>query len=239
MPDLRQASFLESLFSFFSPKRLEVQVRTAVLKNGDFGVKPLFFIDGREVPADEISPDSNQKVLGRYVRLDQRTKKVLDLTKGRPIRLAKSKAADLLDDLSKTGVPIRGRDSACRSRPTICSALRRFFIREPFQARAGARGFSHKTLLKIWGGRQRAPPAPASLEASLALPWLRPPRILAPGVALYKAGQVNSFSPDSHDCQAIRQPSGGLRSVFDDEKAIFQGSARPIKKRLGRGVRQV
>jgi len=110
MPDLPRASFLESLVSFFRPRRLEVQVRTAVLKNGDYGVKPVFFIDGTEVPADQITPDSSQKVLGRYVRLDQRAKKVLDLTKGRPIRLAKSKAADLLDGLSKTGVPIRSRD---------------------------------------------------------------------------------------------------------------------------------
>lgn len=110
MSELRPATFFESLLSFFSPKRLDVQVRTAVLQNGDYGVKPVFFIDGREVPADEISPESHQKVLGRHVRLDQRAKKVLDLTKGRPIRLAKSKAAGLLDDLSKTGVPVRSRD---------------------------------------------------------------------------------------------------------------------------------
>jgi superfamily II DNA or RNA helicase len=128
MPDLRQASFLESLFSFFSPKRLEVQVRTAVLKDGDYGVKPVFLMDGREVPADEISPDSNQKILGRYVRLDQRAQKVLDLTKGRPIRLAKSKAADLLDDLLKTGVPIRSRDGKAsvqlkRAKPDVALEL--------------------------------------------------------------------------------------------------------------------
>lgn len=110
MSELRPATFFESLLSFFSPKLLDVQVRTAVLKNGDYGVKPVFFIDGREVAADEISPDSTQKVLGRYVRLDQRAKQVIDLTKGRPIRLAKSKAASLLENLSKTGVPIRSRD---------------------------------------------------------------------------------------------------------------------------------
>lgn len=110
MSELRPATFFESLLSFFSPKHLDVQVRTAVLKNGDYGVSPYFFIDGREVPAEEISPDSSQKVLGRYVRLDQRVKQVIDLTKGRPIRLAKSKAASLLDGLSKTGVPIRSRD---------------------------------------------------------------------------------------------------------------------------------
>jgi hypothetical protein len=33
---------------------------------------------------------------------------------------------------------------------------RRFFIREPFQAPAGARGCSHKTWLRIWGGCQES-----------------------------------------------------------------------------------
>jgi len=110
MPELRRATFVESVLSFFKPKLLEVHVRTAVLKNGDYGVKPVFLIDGNEVPGDQITPDSNQKVLGRYVRLDERARNLLDLTKGRPIRLAKSKAADLLDGLSKTGVQIRSRD---------------------------------------------------------------------------------------------------------------------------------
>jgi superfamily II DNA or RNA helicase len=110
MTELRRATFLESVVSFFRPKRVDVQLRTAALENGDYGVKPVFFLDGKEVPADLISADSRQKVLGRFVRLDQRTRKVFDLTKGRPIRLAKSKAADLLDGLSKTGVQIRSRD---------------------------------------------------------------------------------------------------------------------------------
>jgi superfamily II DNA or RNA helicase len=110
MPDLRRASFAELVLSYFRPKRLEVQIRTAVLSNGDYGLKPVFLIDGNEVPGDEITPDSTQKVLGRYVRLDEQARKVLDLTKGRTIRLAKSKAADLLDGLSKKGVQIRSRD---------------------------------------------------------------------------------------------------------------------------------
>ena len=110
MPDLGRASFFESVISFFSPKQLDVEIRTAVLKNGDYGVRPVFFIDGKEVPADQISPDSNQKILGRYVRLDEKGIDVLNLTKGRPIRLANSKAAELLEGLSKTGVRIRSRD---------------------------------------------------------------------------------------------------------------------------------
>ena len=110
MAELRRATFFESLASFFSPKLLEVQVRTALLANGDYGVKPLFLVDGQEVPADQLTPDLNQRVLGRYVRLGEQAKKVLSLTKGQPIRLAKSKAASLLDGLSKAGVTIRNRD---------------------------------------------------------------------------------------------------------------------------------
>ena len=42
---------------------------------------------------------------------------------------------------------------------TICSALRRFFIREPVQAPGGARGFSHMTWIRIWGwGQGRTSP---------------------------------------------------------------------------------
>jgi hypothetical protein len=37
-----------------------------------------------------------------------------------------------------TFMPFPRSTSACRSKPTICSALRRFIIREPFSAHAGA-----------------------------------------------------------------------------------------------------
>jgi SNF2 family DNA or RNA helicase len=128
MSELRRPSFLESLFSYFSPKLLDVQVRTAVLKNGDYGVKPVFLIDGNEVPGEQISPDSRQKVFGRYVRLDWRARRVLDLTKGRPIRLAKSKAAELIEGLAKTGVAIRSRDGRAsvqlkKARPDVALEL--------------------------------------------------------------------------------------------------------------------
>jgi hypothetical protein len=60
-------------------------------------------------------------------------------------------------------VPFPRPTSACRSKPTICSALRRFFIREPFPAPVEARGFSHKTWLRIWGGGH-----PRTLSALIA-----------------------------------------------------------------------
>jgi SNF2 family DNA or RNA helicase len=110
MADLQPAGFLESLLSFFSPKRLTVQVRTAVLMDGNLCLTPVFLIDGKEVPSEQVTFDGTQKVLGRYVLLDGRAKQVLDLTKGKAIKLAKSKAAGLLKDLSGRGVPVRCRD---------------------------------------------------------------------------------------------------------------------------------
>jgi hypothetical protein len=69
---------------------------------------------------------------------------------------------------SRTFMPFPRSTSACRSRPTICSALCRFFIGEPFQNPRGGGGFSHKNWLRIWGGGQlhegrRAPMADRSL----------------------------------------------------------------------------
>ncbi len=53
---------------------------------------------------------------------------------------------------SGTFMPFPRSRSACRSRPSIGSVLRRCFIREPFQAPHGTRGFSRKNWLRIWGG---------------------------------------------------------------------------------------
>jgi len=52
---------------------------------------------------------------------------------------------------SGTVAPCPRSMSACRSKPTICSELRRFFIREPFQAPVEARRCSRKTWVKMRG----------------------------------------------------------------------------------------
>jgi hypothetical protein len=44
---------------------------------------------------------------------------------------------------------------ACRRKPTICSALRRFLVRKPFSAPLGARGLSRKTWIRILGRGSR------------------------------------------------------------------------------------
>jgi superfamily II DNA or RNA helicase len=107
---LRPASFWESFASFFSPKQVQVRVLTSPLTKGDFGIKPVFLIDDQEVPVDLLSADSTQTILGRRVRIDSAVKAVLQQTKGRPARVAKSRAADLLEGLAKQGVPVRSRD---------------------------------------------------------------------------------------------------------------------------------
>ena len=98
---------------------------------------------------------------------------------------------------SGTVEPFPRSTSACRSRPTICSARRRFFIREPFQAPPGARGFSHKTWLKMWGGGQ---PYPVWSDRSKPLS----PRC---GSAFGRAGSFNgSRASDSKEsCSRVWQ----------------------------------
>jgi hypothetical protein len=70
---------------------------------------------------------------------------------------------DVADSIGQPVDPAEVRAFVARhpelSRPlAICSVLRRFFIREPFPAPPGARGFSQKTWLKIWGGGQYEEP---------------------------------------------------------------------------------
>jgi hypothetical protein len=60
--------------------------------------------------------------------------------------------------------------SACRSKPTICSALRRFFIREPFQAPVGAQGFSRRIWVSFFGGAVLRLGTVAIFAANLVLP---------------------------------------------------------------------
>ena len=107
---LQPASFWESLASFFQPKQVSVRVITSPLKDGDFGIKPMFFVDGHEVSVDLLSADSHQTILGRRVQIDSAVKAVLQQTKGRPARVAKSRAAEVLEDLARQGVPVRSRD---------------------------------------------------------------------------------------------------------------------------------
>lgn len=110
MQSLRPATLLDTFISFFLPKRLEVEIRTSNLEDGDSVVQPVFLIDGMEVAAKHIHLDARQRVLGRYVELGDQAKKVLELTKGKPIQIAKSKAARLLGDLANAGVRVCSGD---------------------------------------------------------------------------------------------------------------------------------
>lgn len=107
---LRPAGIVRSVLSFFSPQLLDVQVRACWLKGGDCEVTPVFTVDGAEVPATQIGPDRTQRVLGYHITVTNAARKVLSLTKGRPIKLAKAKAATTLESLASAGVALRTAD---------------------------------------------------------------------------------------------------------------------------------
>lgn len=110
MSTLRPAGLVQTLLSLIRPHRLDVQVRTEWLQSGECSVTPVFTLEGREVPPAEISPDASQRILGYHVSLDARAQKVLGLTKGKAVRLARAKAASMLNTLALDGVPLRTAD---------------------------------------------------------------------------------------------------------------------------------
>jgi superfamily II DNA or RNA helicase len=107
---LRQAGIVRSVLSFFAPKPLDANVRVSWLPGGECEVTPVFSVDGGEVPATQIGPEKAQRLLGHHVTVTEAARKVLALTKGRQIKLAKAKAAATLKSLSSAGVAIRTAD---------------------------------------------------------------------------------------------------------------------------------
>jgi superfamily II DNA or RNA helicase len=116
MAGLRPAGLLAAIGSIFFPKRLVVHVRTEVLANGQVQVTPVFTVDGYEVPSEFIRPDTHQNVLGYNVVLDRPSLNVHRQSQGKPIHLAKRKAAEFLAGLHRSGVPVRARDDRIEPR---------------------------------------------------------------------------------------------------------------------------
>ena len=128
MAALKPASFWQSLASYFWPKAVSVRVLTKPLKEGDFGIKPVFLLDGQEIPGEVLSADRVQTILGRRVKLDPAVIEVLRQTKGKPARVAKSRAAEVLDGLVQQGIPVRSHDGSKpinvkRAKPDISLTL--------------------------------------------------------------------------------------------------------------------
>jgi nucleoside-diphosphate-sugar epimerase len=76
-------------------------------------------------------PDANPSVFFQCELAD-----VIDHRSG-DIRAVRGIAERIAPTFGRRSSSTSGSTSACRSRPTICSAQRRFFIREPFPASAG------------------------------------------------------------------------------------------------------
>jgi superfamily II DNA or RNA helicase len=117
MSSLQPAGLLARIASFFFPKSLTAHVRTECLENGQVEVTPVFTINGHEVPAELVIPDHAQTILGYRVTLDGTSLHVHKATHARRTRLSKNKAAEFLQGLTRTEVPVRSRNG--RSRPRI------------------------------------------------------------------------------------------------------------------------
>jgi superfamily II DNA or RNA helicase len=114
---LQPAGLLAKLTTCFFPKPLTAHVRTEVLENGQVELTPVFSIKGHEVPAGLVGPEPYQMILGYGVTLDPTSLRVHKTTQAKPTRLSKNKAAEFLEGLERTGVPVRSRDG--KSRPRI------------------------------------------------------------------------------------------------------------------------
>lgn len=116
MTQLKPAGLFSAIGSFFFPKHVSVQVRTETLPSGQVEITPCFSIGGQEVAAELIKPDPHQRVLGYHIVLDEHVLTVHKHTQGRPTRLAKRKAAELLRTLESRGVAIRSRSGKVQPR---------------------------------------------------------------------------------------------------------------------------
>ncbi len=116
MADLKPAGFFSAIGSYFFPKQVSVEVRTETLPGGQVEITPRFSIDGHEVASNLLTPNANQKILGYYVALDEQSLSVHKQTQGRRTRLAKRKAAEFLNDLSRRGIAVRSKNGQVRPR---------------------------------------------------------------------------------------------------------------------------
>jgi superfamily II DNA or RNA helicase len=116
MAKLQPAGVVSAIASYLFPKEVSVQVRTETLPDGRVQITPFFAVDGQEVPTELIKPDKHQNILGYNVILDRHSLNVHKQTQGRPTRLTKSKAAEFLTQLGRSGVAIRSTDGKVQPR---------------------------------------------------------------------------------------------------------------------------
>ena len=110
MTQLPRAGLIDGIASILFPKRLEVQLRTETLPTGEVQIDPAYFIDGKEVPAELVSLEEKQQILGYRVVLDGAAQRGHRHTQGKRTRLSKKKAAEFLLQLENEGIAIRTKD---------------------------------------------------------------------------------------------------------------------------------
>lgn len=109
MDTLKPASLLSKLTSALFPKRLQVELRTETLKDGTVEVHPVYTIDGKLVPSEQVSSTETQTILGYRVEVGKDSLLVQKETGGQKRRISKKSAATLLGMMSQQGVRVRSR----------------------------------------------------------------------------------------------------------------------------------
>lgn len=117
LPPLKPAGFWRRLSTFFFPRLLSAELRTTMLADGQVDVRPVFLLDGMEVPSEMVRPEVEQRILGHAVRHSKASQLVQRQTQGKRTRLGKKRAADVLRELGDSGVRLRSRDG--RREPRI------------------------------------------------------------------------------------------------------------------------
>lgn len=130
MAKLKKASLFSAVGSFFFPKKIEVEVRTETLANGNVRITPVFTVDGEEISGERLKPLKSQMLEGYNVSLDEQRLDVLRFTQGKATTLTKRKAGEYLSNLSRTSVPIRSKDGATSTRVDTAKANLKLELRD-------------------------------------------------------------------------------------------------------------
>ncbi len=109
MERLEPAGLLGRLVSCLFPKRLEVDLRSEILADGNLELIPVYHLDGKVVPGELVSAADRQEILGYVVTAGPDVVQVQRETAGQRRRYSKRKAAEVITQLSQRGVRVRSK----------------------------------------------------------------------------------------------------------------------------------
>jgi superfamily II DNA or RNA helicase len=121
MPQLGQAGLFARIVSSVFPKKMEVELQTETLPDGNLQVVPVYTVGGRVVPGEFVSGSARQTILGHSVALGEDALLVHRETRGNSQRLSKKNAAGFLGQMAASGVRLRTRGKAT---PPVVSVVR-------------------------------------------------------------------------------------------------------------------